>query len=101
MRGFSGRGTGQSRVLVLLDGNPERRLHGHSDLADTPGERSGAREVVRGRSRLCTGERYGGVINILTRPVEKRHVEFSGRYGSQDSTMYSLRASDRSGIASA
>jgi outer membrane cobalamin receptor len=36
----------------------------------------------------------GGVINILTRPVEKRHMEFSGRYGSQDSTMYSVKGSD-------
>ena len=37
----------------------------------------------------------GGVVNILTRPVEQREIEVSGQYGTYNSTEYTLRYSER------
>ena len=96
MRGFSGRGTGQSRVLVLLDGEPLNDGYtGILTWQTLPISEVERVEVARGPfSSLYGGNAMGGVINVLTKPVEKRHIEVSGRYGSQDMTMYSLNASD-------
>ena len=37
----------------------------------------------------------GGVINLITRPIEQRQFEISGQYGSMDTATYSVRYSDR------
>jgi iron complex outermembrane recepter protein len=97
MRGFSGRGTGQSRTLVLLDG--EQMNDGYTGVLSwqtLPTSEVDRVEVVRGPfSSLYGGNAMGGVINVVTRPVESRHAEFFGRYGSQDTTTYSANVSDR------
>ena len=97
MRGFSGRGTGQSRVLVLLDGEPLNDGYtGILTWQTLPVSEVDRIEVARGPfSSLYGGNAMGGVINVLTRPVEKRHGEVSARYGSQDMVMYSASVSDR------
>lgn len=97
MRGFSGRGTGQARVLVLLDGEPLNDGYtGILTWQTLPVSEVDRVEVARGPfSSLYGGNAMGGVINVLTRPVEKRHAEISGRYGSQDVAMYSVSVSDR------
>jgi iron complex outermembrane receptor protein len=78
MRGFSGRGTGQSRVLVLLDGQPLN--NGYTGAVNFTGLALGdvdRVEVVRGPfSSLYGGNAVGGVVNILTRPIERRSFDF-------------------------
>lgn len=97
MRGFSGRGTGQSRVLVLLDGQPVNNGYtGAVDwtalaLADVDRV-----EVVRGPySSLYGGSAMGGVVNVLTRPIDRQSGEFYLQYGSNETLTASGRASAR------
>ena len=96
LRGFAGRG-GQSRTLILLDGQPVNNSYigsvGWSMFSVSELERV---EVVRGPfSSLYGGNAMGGVVNMITRPVEQRHFEFQGQLGNRDSLNYSLRATDR------
>lgn len=97
MRGFNGRGSGQSRVLVLLDGQPVNDSYtGSVNWASLPIGEVDRVEVARGPfSSLYGGNAMGGVINVMTRPVEGRAVEATGQYGQQDTGAYSLRYSDR------
>ena len=37
----------------------------------------------------------GGVVNILTRPVDHREIEVAGQYGTYNSTEYTVRYSER------
>jgi iron complex outermembrane receptor protein len=97
MRGFAGYGTGQSRVLVMLDGEPLNDAYtGVLTWQTLPVSEVERVEVARGPfSALYGGNAMGGVINILTQPVEKRRIEFSGQYGTWDTSMYSATYSDR------
>jgi iron complex outermembrane receptor protein len=97
MRGFSGRGSGQSRVLVLLDGQPINSSYtGSVSWASLPVSEVDRVEVVRGPfSSLYGGNAMGGVINVLTRPVEQRSFEVTGQYGQQDTGAWSARFGDR------
>jgi iron complex outermembrane receptor protein len=97
MRGFSGRSSGQSRVLVLLDGQPMNDSYlGAVDWATVPVDEVERVEVVRGPfSALYGGNAMGGVVNILTRPVSRRSVEVFGQAGTYGTESYSGRASDR------
>ena len=53
-------------------------------------------EVARGPfSSLYGGNAMGGVINLITRPVERRHMDLFGQYGSQETTNYSVHVTDR------
>jgi len=84
MRGFSGRGGGQSRVLVLVDGQPVN--NGYTGAVNwtalTLGEVDRV-EVVRGPfSSLYGGNAMGGVVNVLTRPIDGRSVELSTQLGT-------------------
>lgn len=93
MRGFNG----QNRTLVLLDGQPVNDAYtGEVAWTSLPINEVDRIEVARGPfSSLYSGSALGGVINILTRPVERRELELSGQYGTYDSTNYSARYSDR------
>ncbi|HEU0119442.1 MAG TPA: TonB-dependent receptor [Bryobacteraceae bacterium] len=96
LRGFAGRG-GQSRTLILVDGQPVNNSYignvNWSMFAVSEMERV---EIARGPfSSLYGGNAMGGVVNLITRPVEKRQLEVFGQYGSRETTNYSLRAADR------
>ncbi len=96
LRGFSGRG-GQSRTLILVDGQPINNSYigsvNWSTFAPSEMERV---EVARGPfSSLYGGNAMGGVVNMITRPVDRRQLELFGQYGNRDTTNYSLRAADR------
>lgn len=96
LRGFSGRGAGQSRTLVLLDGQPLNDPYS-AEVAWTsiPVDEVERVEVVRGPfSALYGSNAMGGVIQILTRPVDRR-LEMRGEYGSQDTFRYGARLADR------
>jgi len=97
MRGFAGYGTGQARVLVMLDGEPINDAYtGVLTWQTLPVSEVERIEVARGPfSALYGGNAMGGVINVLTKPVEKRQFEFDGQYGSWDTSMYSASFSDR------
>jgi iron complex outermembrane receptor protein len=97
MRGFSGYGTGQARTLVMLDGEPLNDAYTGVLVWQTlPVSEVERVEVARGPfSALYGGNAMGGVINIISQPVEKRHVEIDGQYGSWDTSMYSVSFSDR------
>jgi iron complex outermembrane receptor protein len=96
LRGFSGRSS-QGRTLILIDGQPVNDSYNGnvrwSAFAVNEMERV---EVARGPfSSLYGGNAMGGVINIITRPIEQRQVEIFGQYGSRDISNYSMRYADR------
>jgi iron complex outermembrane receptor protein len=96
LRGFAGRG-GQSRTLILVDGQPVNSSYigavNWSTFAVNEMERV---EVARGPfSSLYGGNAMGGVVNLITRPVDRRRLELFGQMGSRDTTNYSLNAADR------
>ena len=97
MRGFDGRGANQTRVLVLLDGQPVNDAYtGGVFWATLPVAEVDRVEVARGPfSSLYGGNAMGGVVNILTRPVDHREIEVAGQYGTYNSTEYTLRYSER------
>lgn len=97
MRGFSGRGGGQGRVLVLLDGQPIN--NGYTGAVNwtalTLGEVERV-EVVRGPfSSLYGGNAMGGVVNVLTRPIDGRSAEFYLQAGTNATITTWGRASAR------
>lgn len=96
LRGFAGRG-GQNRTLILLDGQPMNNSYignvNWSTFAVNEMERV---EVARGPfSSLYGGNAMGGVVNLITKPVDRRAVEVFGQYGNRATTNYSVRAADR------
>ena len=93
LRGFSG----PNRTLVLLDGQPLNDSYsGTVNWSALPLDEIQSVEVVRGPfSSLYGGEALGGVINILTRPVDYREFELRGEHGSYDTTGYGVRYADR------
>lgn len=96
LRGFSGRG-GQSRTLILVDGQPVNNSYigsvNWSMFSVSEMERV---EVARGPfSSLYGGNAMGGVVNMITRPVDRRQVELFGQMGNRDTTSYSVRVADR------
>jgi iron complex outermembrane receptor protein len=97
MRGFDGRGSNQTRVLILLDGQPINDAYtGSVYWATLPVTEVQRVEVARGPfSSLYGGNAMGGVVNILTRPVDHREIEVSGQYGTYNATEYTLRYSER------
>lgn len=96
LRGFAGNG-GQMRTLVLLDGQPlNDSYYGSVNWALLPIGEFERVEVARGPfSSLYGGNAMGGVINLITRPAERRHIQLFGQYGSYDTANYSIHATDR------
>ena len=97
MRGFDARGSDQTRVLILLDGQPLNDAYtGSVFWATLPVTEVERVEVARGPfSSLYGGNAMGGVVNILTRPVDQRHIEVDGQYGTYRSAEYAVRYSER------
>ncbi|MCC7497892.1 MAG: TonB-dependent receptor [Bryobacterales bacterium] len=97
MRGFAGRGSGQARVLVLVDGQPVNDSYtGQVNWTTLPVEEVDRVEVVRGSfSALYGGNAMGGVVNVLTKPVTRRQAEIYGQLGNQATTRYGARLADR------
>jgi iron complex outermembrane receptor protein len=96
LRGFSGMG-GSYRTLILIDGQPVNNSYigavNWSTLAPSEIDRI---EVARGPfSSLYGGNAMGGVINLVTRPIDNRDVELVGQYGNRDTVSYSARVGDR------
>jgi iron complex outermembrane receptor protein len=93
VRGFNG----ANRTLILLDGQPLNDAYtGEVSWTSLPGEEVDRLEVVRGAfSSLYGGNAMGGVVNILTRPVDRRDVEGTIQYGTHDTQNYSARAAGR------
>lgn len=96
LRGFAGRG-GQNRTLILVDGQPVNNSYiGSVNWATFSVSEMERVEVARGPfSSLYGGNAMGGVVNLITRPVDRRHIELFGQFGSRDTANYSLRATDR------
>ncbi len=97
MRGFAGRGTGQSRTLVLVDGQPLNDPYtGQLVCGTLPVSEVEKVEVVRGPfSALYGSNAMGGVVQVITKAVDRRRAEFWGEYGAQDTFRYGARAADR------
>jgi len=97
MRGFAGHGTGQRRVLVLVDGQPVNNSYtGGVDWNSLPIEEVDRVEVVRGPfSSLYGGNAMGGVINVITRPVDRRSFDVTAQYGTYGTLQASGRFSAR------
>ncbi|MEQ1909612.1 MAG: TonB-dependent receptor [Vicinamibacterales bacterium] len=93
MRGFAS----ASRTLVLLDGQPINDSYsGTVDWAGMPMTEISSVEVVRGPfSSLYGSNALAGVINIRTRPVERRQFELQGQFGTYDSSRVSAGFNDR------
>jgi iron complex outermembrane receptor protein len=96
LRGFAGRG-GQSRTLVLVDGQPLNNSYiGNVNWAMLPVSEFERVEVARGPfSSLYGGNAMGGVINLITRPVDHRVFEIYGQYGQQNTVNYNVHFADR------
>ena len=97
MRGFDARGSNQTRVLILLDGQPVNDAYtGGVFWATLPATEVERVEVARGPfSSLYGGNAMGGVVNILTRPVDQRQIEVAEQYGTYNAVEYTLRYSER------
>ncbi|MBL8207827.1 MAG: TonB-dependent receptor [Blastocatellia bacterium] len=93
MRGFNG----QNRTLTLLDGLPLNDAYtGNIVWTMIPVSEVNQVEVARGPfSSLYGGNAMGGVVNIRTRPIDRRSVEGSIQYGTFETTSYDARYSDR------
>jgi iron complex outermembrane receptor protein len=97
MRGFDARGSDQTRVLILLDGQPLNDAYtGSVFWATLPVTEVERVEVARGPfSSLYGGNAMGGVVNILTRPVDQRQIEVEEQYGTYNAVEYTMRYSER------
>lgn len=93
MRGFNG----ANRTLVLLDGQPMNDSYsGEVTWATLPSQMVDRVEVVRGSSSsLYGGNAMGGVINILTKPVERRSGVATVQYGTYGTADYGGQFADR------
>lgn len=93
LRGFDGGG----RTLVLLDGQPLNDAYaGSVNWTGLPLAELQRVEVARGPfSSLYGGNALGGVVNLITRPIEERHLEIMGEYGTYNMEHYSATASRR------
>jgi vitamin B12 transporter len=89
------RGSASEHVLVLIDGNRFTGFqNGIVDFNLLPLDNVSRIEVLHGgASALYGSDAVGGVINILTRPVETDlHVNANGSVGSYGFERYSVRA---------
>ncbi len=99
-QGVSLRGTGASgasRTLVLSDGVPLNDAFGGWVYWDRIPRTSVDRiELVRGGSSdLYGSDALSGVINVISRPVTARVVDFEASYGSRDTADLTFYIGDR------
>lgn len=93
VRGFNN----SARTLVLLDGQPLNDSYTNGvNWTGLPIDEVDSIEVARGPySSLYGGNALGGVINIRTRPVERRQLSATAEAGTYGTTHVSVRAGDR------
>ena len=93
LRGFNS----GSRTLVLLDGQPMNDAYANSvNWTGVPTGQVESIEVARGPfSSLYGGNALGGVINIRTRPVDRRALDATAEYGTYGSSRLTARFADR------
>jgi iron complex outermembrane receptor protein len=100
LRGFRG----ASRTLVLVDGQPFNDAFADSvNWTGLPTGQVDRIEVARGPfSSLYGGNALGGVINIRTRPIDRRWLEGAAEYGTYNShrvtALFSERFKSRFGL---
>ena len=94
MRGLSG-----ARALVLLDGQPMNdAFFGFVPFDEAPLGEIDRVEVVRGGSSSLYGSyALGGVIQLLTRPIETRRLDLRLEGGTQATRRGGLFAAERRG----
>lgn len=92
LRGFNS----SARTLILLDGHPINDAYASSvNWSTIPMDDVETVEVARGPfSSLYGGNALGGVVNIVTRPVERRQFVATSQVGTYDTINYSGRYSD-------
>jgi outer membrane receptor protein involved in Fe transport len=88
--------SGVSRSLVLLDGVPfNDAFGGWVYWTALPMESAERIEVVNGaNSSLYGSYAMGGVLNVVTRPPERRNAGVKVQYGSRESPKLDFRVSD-------
>jgi len=88
--------SGVSRSLVLLDGVPfNDAFGGWVYWTALPMDSAERIEVVNGASSSLYGSyAMGGVLNVMTRPPERRSLSVKTQYGSRHSPKVDFRASD-------
>src|SRR5215510_10039215 len=93
VRGFNN----SSRTLVLLDGQPINDAYSNGvNWTGLPIGEVDSIEVARGPySSLYGGNALGGVINIRTKPVERRQISATGEFGTYGTSHVSGRFGDR------
>ncbi len=92
IRGFGSRGR---RVMVLVDGKPEKMgLFGCTVTHALPLDNVERIEVVRGSSSVLYGsDALGGVVNIITKKPQKKYEgDVTISYGSYDTQIYRIRS---------
>ncbi len=77
------RGSTDAQVLILIDGKPSASVwSGTSDLGGIRLENVERIEVIRGAGAAMYGDgAFSGVINIITREPEKKHLTAEASYG--------------------
>ncbi len=98
--GISLQGLGSDRVQILLDGAPVAgRLNNQFDLSRFDISQLDRVEIVEGpQSTLYGSTALGGVVNLITRAPNGRHVDASTQGGSYGQLDVSGRASALAGI---
>ncbi len=93
VRGFNN----SSRTLVLLDGQPINDAYSNGvNWTGLPVDEVDSIEVARGPySSLYGGNALGGVINIRTKPVERRQISATAEFGTYETSHVSGRFGDR------
>lgn len=94
-----GQGSRGRRVMVLIDGKPEKMgLYGCTISHALPVDDVERIEVIRGSSSVLYGsDALGGVVNIITKKVRKKNEgDISIWYGSYDTFGYRLRQGGKS-----
>jgi iron complex outermembrane receptor protein len=88
--------SGVSRSLVLLDGVPfNDAFGGWVYWTALPMESADRIEVVNGASSSLYGSyAMGGVLNVVTRPPDRRSIGVKMQYGSRQSPKIDFRAAD-------
>jgi outer membrane cobalamin receptor len=89
------RGSTDAQVLVLIDGQRVNDAQsGSVDLSTIPLDAVERVEVVKGGNTAMYGsDAVGGVINIITKPMTRKHtLDFSaqGLYGTYNTKIYDL-----------
>ena len=100
--GVSIRGSNPSQVSFYLDGVPlNRAQYGVTNAADLPLAAIDRVEVYRGTAPLRLGDAGGGVVHLVTRPIEGKQAQARltvGDYDSQRAEAWGTWAGRRAGV---